>query len=80
MNCPACSAPPRNVPCPIHARTDNLSDGSDLREVELSILARRLFIALRDHLDPKHPKSCTSCAQLLTEANREFSRMGIPVP
>ena len=70
----------RDWPCKCRAPVNELSDGLEFRADDLTVLATRLFVALRDHLDPRHPRDCTSCGALVLEAEREFLRMGIPTP
>ena len=48
MICEECSASSFNI-CALHARTDNLSDGSELREAGFRILSLRLMRALEVH-------------------------------
>jgi hypothetical protein len=70
--CLDCQRHPKNL-CSEHHATNNLSDGSELREGELEILARSLFLIVEGH----KPVGCHACMGSLLQAEKRLKELGV---
>jgi hypothetical protein len=70
--CLDCNRHPKNL-CSEHHATNNLSDGSELREGELEILARSLFLVVEEH----KPFRCHACMGSFLMAEKRLKELNV---